>query len=532
MNTTDSEFDLIVVGYGDAGAAAAIEAAENGARVLVLDRAYGGGASALSGGVVYAGGGTSYQQQEGYEDTVENLYTYLKMEAGDAVDDATLRRFCEQSPGTIDWLEERGARFRGGVPPYKTSYPTDDYYLYHSGNEMAHPYKDHAEPVPRGHRTLAPGLGSGKALWTALARHAQRIGVTFVPVARVHDLIIEGGEIAGVRYRVLPEGSEMFERHRKLSGAKIGKLANWFPAAGEKVGGKADQLFETGAVEAEARARAIVLAAGGFVYNRDWVQKYIPEFADISPLGTPGDDGTGIRLGMDAGGAVDKMNNATAWRFLSPPSGLLEGVAVGMDGTRIAAEDQYGATFSDHMVREHDAKGWAFYDTPGWVKARAQVGAQAQIFTKLQMWPLFAVGHKKANTLEELARKTGVDAARLRETVDAYNEGIRSGDGDPAHKSAAYCAPVLQGPFYAIDISVKNAPYFPAPGLTLGGLKVDGGTGQVQREDGTAIEGLYAAGRNAVGVCSNSYVSGLSLADCIFSGRRAGAHAAREFHVE
>ncbi|MFD4183567.1 FAD-binding protein, partial [Rhodococcus sp. NPDC058514] len=45
--------------------------------------------------------------------------------------------------------------------------------------------------------------------------------------------------------------------------------------------------------------------------------------------------------------------------------------------------------------------------------------------------------------------------------------------------------------------------------------------------DGVAIEGLYAAGRTAVGICSNSYVSGLSLADCVFSGRRAAAHAAR-----
>ena len=62
---------------------------------------------------------------------------------------------------------------------------------------------------------------------------------------------------------------------------------------------------------------------------------------------------------------------------------------------------------------------------------------------------------------------------------------------------------------------------------TLGGLRVDEESGLVQREDGTLVPGLYAAGRSAVGICSNSYVSGLSLADCVFSGRRAGAHAAR-----
>jgi 3-oxo-5alpha-steroid 4-dehydrogenase len=67
---------------------------------------------------------------------------------------------------------------------------------------------------------------------------------------------------------------------------------------------------------------------------------------------------------------------------------------------------------------------------------------------------------------------------------------------------------------------------YPAPVLTLGGLVVDPGTGQVLRPDGTAVTGLYAAGRSATGLCSRSYVSGLSIADCVFSGRQAGRHAA------
>ena len=62
--------------------------------------------------------------------------------------------------------------------------------------------------------------------------------------------------------------------------------------------------------------------------------------------------------------------------------------------------------------------------------------------------------------------------------------------------------------------------------LTLGGLVVTEDTGQVRRADGTPVGNLYAAGRTAVGVCSNSYVSGLSLADCVYSGRRAGRNAA------
>ena len=81
-------------------------------------------------------------------------------------------------------------------------------------------------------------------------------------------------------------------------------------------------------------------------------------------------------------------------------------------------------------------------------------------------------------------------------------------------------------PFSLIDLCVRPRPAYPAPMLTLGGLVVAEDTGQVRRADGTGIGGLYAAGRSAVGLCSNSYVSGLSLADCVYSGRRAGRHAA------
>jgi 3-oxo-5alpha-steroid 4-dehydrogenase len=144
---------------------------------------------------------------------------------------------------------------------------------------------------------------------------------------------------------------------------------------------------------------------------------------------------------------------------------------------------------------------------------------------------LFTAGHKKSSTIEGLAHKIGVPAAALAQTVAAYNDGIHSGAGDPHHKAADMCSPVEQGPFFAIDISIKNSPAYPAAGLTLGGLRVNEESAQVLGAEDEPIEGLYAAGRTAVGICSNSYVSGLSLADCIFSGRRAGVHAATKSHV-
>jgi 3-oxo-5alpha-steroid 4-dehydrogenase len=117
-----------------------------------------------------------------------------------------------------------------------------------------------------------------------------------------------------------------------------------------------------------------------------------------------------------------------------------------------------------------------------------------------------------------------VDPAGLAATLAAYNA---PGAGDAMGKAPDLVRALDQPPYSLIDCSVRPSQFYPAPVLTLGGLVVSPETGRVLRADGTAVPGLYAAGRSAVGLCSGSYVSGLSLADCVFSGRRAGRHAAR-----
>ncbi len=103
---------------------------------------------------------------------------------------------------------------------------------------------------------------------------------------------------------------------------------------------------------------------------------------------------------------------------------------------------------------------------------------------------------------------------------------MSEGKPDRFGKSDELRTPIVRAPFYAVDCSAGASRAFPFFFITLGGLVVDERTGAVKRESGDAIDGLYAAGRAAVGLCSNSYVSGLSLADAVFSGRRAGAAAA------
>lgn len=526
----DDSFDVVVVGFGGAGAAAAIEAAENGARVLALDLSVGGGATRLSGGIVYAGGGTSVQKEAGVEDTPENMFNYMKQEAQGVVSDETLMRFCEESPAMIEWLKDHGVEFEASLCPYKASYPTDKHYLYYSGNEKAYPYNEHAKPAARGHRALASGLKSGKVLYNSLRDAALLKGVHFIPVARVTDLIMDGDDVTGVKFTAL--NSEPLRKLHWVITKLTAKMGNFFPdLIGRPVDKLTDFIWKLGAEDYEVHADAVILSAGGFAYNKAWMERYTGPYAHITPLGTGGDDGNGIKLGMKAGGAVGQMDKATSWRFISPPEAFIEGVSVGTNGHRVTNEDLYGATHSNVMVREYGANCRLVLDHNQWIKALKQVPSQSQIFHWAMSLYLYTLGHKRADTLEELAEKIGVDPAGLRKTVDEYNEGLANGTGDPYHKADNLSSPIVKAPFYAIDISnipnnILNGLMYPAPGLTLGGLVVNEETGNVQTDEGKDIKGLYAAGRTAVGVCSNSYVSGLSIADALFSGRRAGRSAA------
>jgi 3-oxo-5alpha-steroid 4-dehydrogenase len=347
--------------------------------------------------------------------------------------------------------------------------------------------------------------------------------VTFLPHTKVDELILENGAVVGVRYRQANAAALGKEHPRRMLMAA--KLGNWAPAIGAKLSVKLEDQWRRVARPGEARAASVVLAGGGFVRNREWMGEWSGPYKDISPLGTAFDDGGSIMLGQSAGGDTDHMDRMSAWRFITPTSAMTEGIIVDGRGARIANEDLYGATFTDHMVREHDARGFLVLDARQWRKARRQIRTQTNAFQLLQLAYLYTIGHSKAHDLAGLANKIGVPADALELTVTAYNSGILSGEGDPAMKAPELSRTILSGPYFAIDVSVRNSPFYPAPGITLGGLKVDEKTGNVLDSAGERISGLFAAGRTAVGLCAIGYISGLSIADCLFSGRRAGRAA-------
>ncbi len=521
----DAEADVIVVGFGASGAAAALEAAQQGASVLIVDRFHGGGATAASGGVVYAGGGTKYQKAVGYEDTPEEMYRYLRQEISDAVSDETLRLFCEQSAGNIAWLEQAGVPFEASLCPFKTSYPTDKYFLYFSGNEKYSRYKANAKPAPRGHRTRGKGI-SGLALFHALQKAVRRQSVQVRSQTRVDRLIFDDdGQVIGVEGISIPPGLTA-RLHGGISYVNS-KLTTYLPPLAMLLHDIDKLLLRLKAKPYRARAhKAIILAAGGFIFNKQMVKEYAPIYLNCLPLGTYGDNGAGIRLGVSAGGVTSHMNKISAWRFYVPPEAMMQGVLIDKNAQRICSEDLYGAKQGD-FIAAVGGEAYLIFDSKTYKEAVGKIREQCALFQKITMIPLLLVTRKKAKSFVKLAAKIKVPLGALEQTMSEYNTTASKHETDPLGKIEKRFVPQDKPPFYAIDCSFKSKSGIPTASLTLGGLVINEKTSQVVRQDGSSIDGLYAVGRNAVGITSDGYfASGSSIADCIFSGRRAGKHAA------
>jgi len=441
----------------------------------------------------------------------------------------TLREFCDGSTAMLGWLEGHGVPFDGSLCPDKTSYPTNRHYLYYSGSELS--ARNIARPAPRGHRALGRGT-SGGLLFARLAAAVRRAGVEVVPQTTAVRLITADGRVTGVECRSL-RGAPLWARaaHRLAHRAAL-KPYLYVPNLGRVMHRPADWLERRyGRTLLIGAGSGVVIAAGGFGANRPMLRAHAPAARGGLPLATPGDDGSGIRLGSQAGGATACLDRVSVWRFLTPPPALVHGVLVGPEGKRICDESRYGAAIGESIVRE-GGRAWLLVDRAILTEARRQVRGSTLWFQRLQAWYVLFLAPVTAAKLAVVATRVGVHPDGLTATVAAYNAAATTprltdaARDDPMGKPSDLLVALDQPPYSLIDFAIRPRMLDPAPVLTLGGLVVAPETGAVLRADGTPVPGLYAAGRSAVGLCSRSYVSGLSIADCVFSGRRAGRHAA------
>jgi len=526
----DREADVVVVGFGGAGACAALQAREEGADVVLIDRFGGGGTTSYSGGVIYAGA-TRFQKAAGFDDTVDNMYAYLGMEVGEAVRPETLRRFCEGSAADLDWLIGHGVRYDSAAYLDKVTYPPEGKYLYYSGNEKSPVFAEKTPPAPRGHRAVGPGFGGAHYI-TALRQAIGRDGIELVTHARVTDLVVDhAGAVVGVQVLELPRRTHaaqkrLYERVSPYVPHNHGRTRRALEAiaAMEERDGRRRLIRARGGV---------VLTTGGFAYDRALIDRHDPEFARhydvMQRLSTMGSDGSGLNMAVAAGAAVGWMNSFYVARNIAPPEALLTGVLVNGRGERFVPEDAYVSKIGGEIARQPGGDAWLLTNGPYFRRSIIEAvtcGWRRFTYFGLPMLINYALGGtRRGRNVASLARKLGVPPDHLNATLGGHDDDIAAGRPDSVGKSQVLRKPLGKGPIWAINMSMSNM-HAMTKFMTLGGLKVDESTGAAVREDGSPIRGLYAAGMAAVGLHSNGYISGLSIADGVFSGRRAGRSAA------
>ena len=465
-----TETDVAVVGFGAAGACASIEAAEAGAQVILLEAGSGsGGASALSGGEIYIGGGTEIQRAAGFDDSVEAMATYLKLAGGPDADQAKCDLYAENSLAHFEWLKQQGVPYKGTYLPGRIIEPPEDDTLIWSGSEEAWPYSEAAKPAPRGHVIQFMGWGGGRKLMDVLESRVRALGVDVRVDARTQTLVMEGERVVGLMARI--DNQPVYVRAR----------------------------------------RGVVLATGGFCMNSAMLARYAPDTLKISdPIGE-NDNGSGILMGMSAGGDaihMDEFFTTCPWIL---PSDFIKGIFVNQAGNRFVNEDCYHGRVSRSMIDQPGDRVWLLVDN----SIFSQPLGMARI-------SIAAVGE----TWEEVERELELPEGTLAATVHTFNRYAAEGR-DPVFRKARQWLKVLgEPPFAALELNFAGS-YFSF--FTLGGLSTTT-EGQVLDRGGEVVPGLYAAGRATSGLprSGHGYSSGLSLADCTFFGRRAGRFAATQ----
>jgi 3-oxo-5alpha-steroid 4-dehydrogenase len=473
------DVDVVVLGFGIAGGCAAVSAAAAGARVLVLEKAAGaGGTTSMAGGHFYLGGGTAVQKATGHDDTAEDMYAYLVTQSRDPEHDK-IRAYCEGSVEHFDWLESLGFQFERTYYPGKVVVPPGTEGLSYTGNEKVWPFCEQARPAPRGHSVPVPGeLGGASMVIELLLQRAEELGVEVRYETGATALVVDDdGVVVGVRWK---------------------------------------HFTDTGCVAASS----VVIAAGGFAMNAEMVAELTPALGQerktkhhgtVAPyiLGNPNDDGLGIGLGVSAGGVALNMDQQFITAAAYPPEVLLTGVIVNNRGERFVAEDSYHSRTSAFVLEQPDQEAYLIVD---------------EAHTEMPAMPLikFIDGWE---TVAEIETDLGIPAGALAATLERYNADAARGVDPDFHKQPEYLAPQDHGPWAAFDLSLGRAMY---SGFTMGGLKVSL-DGEVLRADGSAIDGLYAAGACASNIAQDGkgYASGTQLGEGSFFGRRAGEHAAR-----
>ena len=361
------------------------------------------------------------------------MAAFLRAALGPGVDDDRVDAYCEGSPDHFDWLVSIGVPFRASFCDEPNRESADDAGLLFSGGEDSYPFDELAVPVPRGHKPRCVDSAGG-FLMERLGAAVSTSGARVMADAGAEALVVDGGDVVGVVVRT-DDG----------------------PRAVRAGGG-------------------VILATGGFIHNEAMVAEHCPLAHVPDPawrIGTPNDDGRGIRMGVGAGAATTRLDCFECALPLGPPHRLARGILVNRDGERFINEDTYTGRIGLHALR--DQGGVVFMITDDVIHERNPIGLR--------------IGYAAA-TPEELAVDIGIPPDALARTVREYNEAAARGDDPAFHKRAPFLQPIGVPPasgIGAIDLRVDHGAIYAT--FTLGGLVTD--------PDGAALDAGVDASRGS-----------------------------------
>lgn len=473
--------DIVVVAAGPSGMAAAISAAEQGAKVMVFEK------MSVAGGTANMGMGPfgveSRIQNELMEElTKEEAFRIMMDYTHWAVDARLVRDYFWKSGSTIDWLEDMGVEFDRPTKYYPGGYAT-----WH----VVKP-EDGSQPGPR----------AASAMTKVMFRRAQELGVQFFLSTPVKEIIVEDNVAKGIR------------------------------AVDEK------------GEEYEVSAKAVILATGGFGASNEMIRDYAGYTwgKDIFSIQVPGITGDGLRMAWAAGAGKGRMSMERITNFaigmnekyisyltFDQPRALV----VNQLGERVLNEEEIrnGAVFANVIDRQPGRYCWMIMDDKI-IKHLARHGLDyknsvirfnyAEIFNdELEgMLTDYPEDIFVADSIEELEQKLGIEEGVLVETVDEYNDACDEGYDDVLLKDRKYLQALRGKKFYAARV-------FCGAYGSLGGIRINHKL-EVLTEDWKKIRGFYASGSDVADLYAGTYqymLAGNTMGFAVNSGRMAGEYA-------